>query len=130
MWTTGRTAQKRSYTAGADSGRVTLEGDPAGVYLGGERRWLPVYSPGGYYWKPAKDEQVAVLHMGTEQEAPCVVGRIQEEPEEELEAGEVLLSGGRARVKLGKYGLELKGTIYVDGKELKELIRELIRELL
>ena len=25
MWTTGRTAQKRSYTAGADSGRVFLK---------------------------------------------------------------------------------------------------------
>jgi len=130
MWTSQRTARGEQDAAPADCGRVTLEGDPAGVYLGGERRWLPVYSPGGYYWQPAKDERVAVLRMGTEQEAPCVIGRVQEKPEKELEAGEVLLSGGKSSLKLGKLGLNMTGQIYVNGQKLEDLIRELIREIM
>lgn len=130
MWTSQRRARGEAPITGADCGRVTLEGDPAGVYLGGERRWLPVYSPGGYYWKPAEDEQAAVLYMGTQQENPCVIGRLQGEPDRELKAGEVLLTGGKGSLKLGQWGLEVNGELYVNGKRLEELIRELIRELM
>lgn len=116
--------------ASADCGRVTLEGDPAGVYMGGERRWMPVYSPGGYFWKPAKEEQVAVLHMGAEQEAPCVIGRVQEEPEDRLTAGDVLISGNGTKLKLSRWGLDVTGEMSVNGKKLEDLIRELIQEIM
>ena len=130
MWTSRRSAQEKQHMASADCGRVTLEGDPAGVYLGGERRWMPVYSPGGYFWKPAKDEQVAVLHMGAEQEAPGVVGRVQDETGEELEVGDVLISGNGTRLLLNRWGLDVTGEMTINGKKLEDLIQELIEEIM
>lgn len=98
--------------------------------MGGERRWMPVYSPGGYFWKPAKDEQVAVLHMGAEQEAPGVVGRVQDETGEELEVGDVLISGNGTRLLLNQWGLDVTGEMTINGKKLEDLIRELIEEIM
>ena len=71
MWTPERTARLAPIPPAAELGQVTLSGDPAGVSLGGERRWLPVYSPGGYCWKPAAGDRVLVLHTGPDQELPC-----------------------------------------------------------
>ena len=48
MWTSERDRRPRAEEPAAELGTVTLGGDPAGVSLGGERRWLNVYGPGGY----------------------------------------------------------------------------------
>lgn len=48
MWTSNRKQDGRTQEAPGDVGVVTLGGDPAGVYLSGERRWVAVYAPGGY----------------------------------------------------------------------------------
>ena len=48
MWTSNRKQEDRTQECAADQGVVTLGGDPAAVYLGGERRWVSLYSPGGY----------------------------------------------------------------------------------
>ena len=130
MWTSERSRNLPVREAAAELGTVTLGGDPAGVSLGGERRWMPVYSPGGYFWKPAKDEQVAVLHMGAEQEAPGVVGRVQDETGEELEVGDVLISGNGTRLLLNRWGLDVTGEMTINGKKLEDLIRELIEEIM
>ena len=66
MWTSERRLERRAEESAA-LGQVTLGGDPAGVFLGGERRWLPVYSPGpaqatGYWWcRPETAENPAAL---------------------------------------------------------------------
>ena len=60
MWTSERNRRLSAGEPAADVGVVTLNGDPAGVELGGERRWLSVYSPGGYRWRPAAGDQVLV----------------------------------------------------------------------
>ena len=128
MWTSERNRRLPAQEPAADVGVVTLDGDPAGVELGGERRWLPVYAPGGYRWRPAAGEQVLVLKAGGERESPCVVGTAQ--PEEDLAPGEVVISGGGSTVRLGKQALELDGRILVNGVELEGYVRQIVTEIL
>ena len=98
--------------AAAEVGRVTLGGEPCGVALGGERRLLPVYAPGGYRWRPRVGEQVLVLKAGEDREEPCVVGAAQ--PPGELKPGEVELTGGAVTLRLGQEGLFLNGVALED----------------
>lgn len=74
MWIAEQGRRRPQADGTALVGQVTLPGDPAAVYLDGERRELPVYGPGGYVWRPAKDQQVLVLKTGAAGEAPCVAG--------------------------------------------------------
>lgn len=107
---------------------MTLGGDPAGVALGGERRWLNVYAPGGYSWRPAAGEKVLVLKAGGERELPCIVGTVQDGAG--LRPGEVSLRGGESQVRLGQDGLELNGRVKVNGMDLELYIREIVVEIL
>ena len=66
MWTAERNRNVRSGEPAAELGCVTLGGDPAGVSLGGERRWIGVYGPGGYSWRPTSGDKVLVLKTGAE----------------------------------------------------------------
>ena len=114
--------------ADAELGLVTLSGDPAGVLLGGERRWLPVYAPGGYSWRPAVSDRVLVLKAGQEGEVPCVLATEQER--QELAPGEVCLQGGSSRVHLGQEKLELTGNITVNGRSLESYIKSVVSSAL
>ena len=96
MWTSERNRRLASEEPAAELGAVTLGGDPAGVSLGGERRWITVYSPGGYSWRPTSGEKVLVLKAGAEGESPCVLGTVQKDLE--LRPGEVRISGDRKSV--------------------------------
>ena len=113
--------------APAELGAVTLSGDPVGVLLGGERRWVPVYGPGGYCWRPEEGQNVLVLKAGGEGESPCVLGAMQSAAE--LEPGEVQINGGNSSIRLGHGGLELKGTVMVNGQELEQYIRSIASEM-
>lgn len=112
----------------AELGAVTLGGDPAGVALGGERRWLNVYAPGGYSWRPSAGEKVLVLKAGGERELPCIVGTAQNGGG--LKPGEVSLRGGSSQVYLGQDNLELSGRVKVNGMDLELYIREIVGEML
>lgn len=70
MWTSERGRLLTVQESAAEVGVVTLGGDPAGVSLGGERRWLSVYGPGGYAWRPMAGDKVLVLKTGAERELP------------------------------------------------------------
>ncbi|MCI8421944.1 MAG: hypothetical protein HFF50_00210 [Lawsonibacter sp.] len=159
MWTSKRSRRPQAGETQADMGVVTLGGDPAGVLLGGERRWLPVYSPGGYSWRPGAGDRVLVVKAGGERESPCIVGAVQQGGD--LRPGEVRLDGGEGSLFLGQEALELKkggctlrleekagelsgggsslragsrlelnGDIYVNGQTLKSYIKQLILEVL
>ena len=128
MWTSERRRELPVREATAEMGTVTLGGDPAGVLLGGERRWLPVYGPGGYRWRPTAGDKVLVLKAGGEGEAPCILGTTQSG--EELGPGEVRLSGGESSIFLGRETLELKGDVRINGKTLEEYIAQVLAELL
>lgn len=107
---------------------MTLGGDPAGVSLGGERRWINVYSPGGYSWRPAAGDRVLVLKTGAEGEVPCLLGTPQRDTE--LGPGEVRLRGGESAILLGRERLELEGELYLNGRPLRDVIREIVKALL
>ena len=94
----------------------------------GERRWLPVYGPGGYSWRPTAGDKVLVLKAGAEGEAPCILGKVQQG--EELKAGEVKLSGGASSILLGQETLELEGDIRINGTTLEAYIAQVLAELL
>lgn len=128
MWTSERGRVLPVREPEAEVGVVTLGGDPAGVNLGGERRWLPVYSPGGYAWRPAAGDQVLVLKAGAERESPCILGRVQSG--NELGPGEVRLSGENCAVCLKKGGLELAGTVFVNGVRLEDYVRRIAAEMM
>ena len=127
MWTSERNRNLPLQEAAAEIGTVTLGGDPAGVSLGGERRWLTVYSPGGYSWRPTAGDKVLVLKAGAEGESPCVLGTVQTE---ELEPGEVMLKGGECSIRLGQEALALEGALTINGRPLYDIIRDIVIELL
>lgn len=129
MWTSGKGRPLAVQEPEAELGTVTLGGNPAAVLVGGERRMLPVFSPGGYCWRPAPGDKVLVLKTGAEQEEPCVVGRTQDGGA--LAPGEVRLSGGgAAAVHVTGAAVELLGEVRVNGQELEELIRSIILDIL
>lgn len=128
MWTAERNRNVRSGEPAVELGCVTLGGDPAGVSLGGERRWIGVYGPGGYSWRPTAGDKVLVLKAGAEGEAPCLLGVPQEEAE--LKPGEVRLKGGESSIFLGQERLELEGELYLNGQTLWNVVRDIVIELL
>ena len=110
MWIAERERRRAEESrAAALVGQVTLDGDPAGVYLDGERRDLPVFGPGGYVWRPAAGQQVLVIKAGQQGEAPCVAGALCGE-QWQLEPGEVLIHNGEASIRL-----RMDGTVAVTG---------------
>lgn len=139
MWTSNRKTEGRSVEAAADLGLVTLGGDPAGVYLGGERRWVAVCAPGGYQWRPRTGDQVLVVKAGDQREIPCLAGVCQpeiQEKEEPLEAGAVRITGGSGRMDLNAKGVvldgketSLKGRVTVNGERLEDLVRRITADV-
>lgn len=110
MWLSEREQRRQERErAAALVGEVTLGGDPAGAYLDGERRALPVFGPGGYVWRPAPGQQVLVIKAGQQGEAPCVAGALCGE-QWQLEPGEVLIHNGEASIRL-----RMDGTVAVTG---------------
>lgn len=131
MWTSERNRNLAVREPAAEVGTVTLGGDPAGVSLGGERRWLTVYSPGGYSWRPTAGDKVLVLKAGAEGESPCVLGTVQEgDGDAPLKPGEVRLKGGNCTLRLGQERLELNGNLYLNGETLYHVIREIVIDIL
>ena len=96
MWIAEQGRRRPQADGTALVGQVTLPGDPAAVYLDGERRELPVFGPGGYIWRPARDQQVLVLKTGAAGEAPCVAGALCGD-DREVSPGEVLIYSGGHR---------------------------------
>lgn len=113
MWMANRNQPPMGEPA-AELGQVTLSEEP-GVALAGERRGLPVCAPGGYRWTPARGDTVLVIKTGPE-EAPCVVGQLQEAGE----PGEVYLSvADGAGIRLKADGsIQLTGKVSVNGREV------------
>ena len=139
MWTSNRKMEGHSEECAADQGMVTLGGDPAAVYLGGERRWVSLYAPGGYQWRPKAGDKVLVVKAGDHRELPCLVGKRPDalSEEDELSPGSVRIHSGTGVVLLDEDGLTLKGDevalegdIYVNGQELEAYIQDIVYQVL
>ena len=122
-------------------GVATMGGNPAAVYLGTERRALPVYGAGGLKWVPQVGDSLLVMKQG---DCYCVAGR-ELKPEETagMKAGEVALAGPGCGLTLRQNGrvevqgatafsgsVELNGTVYWNGRELEQRIRSIVASML
>lgn len=127
MWTSKPAPRLPSEEPWADTGTVTLGGDPAAVSLGGERRQVPVYAPGGYQWRPAAGDQVLVLKTGAQRESPCVAGVCCQSGE--LSPGEVCISSGSGQIRLRDGRVDIQGQLWSNGEQLEKLIERLATQI-
>lgn len=127
MWLSEERVRKPAAEPTAEWGAVTVAA-PSAVYLGGERRQVPVCCPGGYAWRPAVGDEVLVLKTGAEGEQPYILGRTGA-AEEALNPGQVRVGSARCGLLCGEE-LELSGTVKVNGEELEALVRRVVAEML
>lgn len=115
MWlsNSGKTHQGGSNVSGL--GKVTIGGNPAGVFLCGERRNLPVISPCGFWWKPKAGQEVLLLKTDTQSEELCVAGAKQGNAPAELLQGEVVIGNEKAWIKTAEQGISLNGKTQLTG---------------
>ena len=69
-----------------------------------------------------------VLKAGPEGESPCILGTVQDGGD--LKPGEVRLKGGESAVFLGQSRLELSGDLYLNGRTLYSVVRDIVVSLL
>lgn len=127
MWLSEERVRKPAAEPTAEWGAVTVAA-PSAVYLGGERRQVPVCCPGGYAWRPVVGDEVLVLKTGAEGEQPYILGRTVA-AEEALKPGQVRLGSARCGLLCGEE-LELSGTVKVNGEELEALVQRVVAEML
>lgn len=123
MWTAQRgRGSQREESQTAQIGSVTLAEVPLGVYVDGERRNLPLYTPGGYCWKPSVGDSVLVIKT---EDGGCVLGCPQSG--DELAAGEIKISGADCEIYLtAEGGIALSGDITVNGEGLEDMIERIV----
>ena len=127
MWLSSQSRKAQRSGQGAETGVVTLEGEKTAVYLTGERRDLPVLSPGGYCWRPAEGETVLVLKSGADGEELWVAGVPGDGTD--LAPGEVCIQSRQAAVFLGNDGsIDLRGTVKINGTPIEELFEPKVKE--
>lgn len=127
MWLSSQSRKTQRSDQGAETGVVTLEGEETAVYLTGERRNLPVLSPGGYCWRPAEGETVLVLKSGADGEELWVAGVPGDGTD--LAPGEVRIQSRQAAVFLGNDGsIDLRGTVKLNGVPMEELFEPKVKE--
>ena len=130
MWISSQTKATGTKTQNSAAlGVVTAGGEENSVYLGSERRGLPVAAPGGYRWRPKVGEQVLVLKAGTDGESAWILA--QQAHQDDLLPGEVELAGPGCALKLTGSGcIELQGCVNINGTALEALVRSAVAEAL
>ena len=127
MWLSEERSRRTAAEAAAEWGPVTIS-EPAAVYLTGERRQVPICCPGGYAWRPAVGDEVLVLKAGAQAEQPYILGKAQGTAGD-LQPGQVRVGNQNCAVLCGD-ALQLTGAVQVNGEDLEELVRRVVRELL
>ncbi len=113
MWLSRR-GKEQSGGGPAAMARVTMDGASLGVFREAEARRVPLFSPGGYIWRPETGEELLVLRCSGE---TCAVGAEMGERPEGMLPGEVLIcSKGGASIFLRNDGtIEINGDVTVRG---------------
>lgn len=116
MWLAERTKISLSGTD-ADFGVTSIAGERAGVVTRGERRALPVYGPGGYFWMPESGSAVLVIKGGPGGEEACAAGTKMPPAPAGMRPGEVYIrsSGGASAYLKNDGSMELRGSVSVVG---------------
>ncbi len=110
MWLSERMAKEQTQETAPCGGVVSLGGDDPAVVTHGEERNMAVFSPGGYCWRPEKDDAVAVLPGER-----AIVGKAQGQMP--LQPGEVRLFSKKAAIYLANDGsIRLEGDVYINGE--------------
>ena len=138
MWLAQRSEREsKAGAAAAEVGTVTLPGNPSAVYLSGERRQVPLFAPGGYYWRPASGQELLVIKTGEEGELPCAVGCRTQKPPTELKNGEIALSAGKSSLVLRTEGetevngtLSVTGGLTVNGETLESMVTRIVASMM
>ena len=127
MWTANQMREANTVNQGmATLGVVTASGSENCVFLGTERRRLPIIAPGGYRWQPRAGDTVLVLKAGDNAEMPCILA-CHSPTDTTLQPGEVELTGPGCSVKLAQNGsVCVQGTLTVNGRSLEELIQSAV----
>lgn len=114
MWLSQQLSRGGERSAGGIStGRVTISGDTASVMLEGERRELPLACPGGMIWSPAVGDEVLVLR--SDEGERFVMGHTGDGATKAA-PGELILRSGANSLRIGKNGIELEGTLNINGR--------------
>ena len=121
MWLSEQMRRKAATTASAGVGGVTIGGESAAVLLSGEYRGLKVLSPEGVSWQPSLGTQVMVLT--TDDGERFILGTAGRAGGSPLGEGELCLSSGKCRLKLGADGVisvegevRMKGDVFITGR--------------
>ena len=116
MWLSERFAGDRTRPGTeAGVGTVTIGGANAAVLLSGEKRDLGLLRPGGIDWQPEKNDQVMVLQ--TSDGERFILGTVSAGTEP-LADGELCLSCGDTKLKLGRDGINITGRLFLNGIEI------------
>ena len=94
---------------------MTIGGAVAGIVTDAERRGVPVFSPGGYFWKPTAGDSMLVIKCGSGE--VCAVGNEISVYPENVQEGEIcIMSKGGAELRLRNDGtIEIAGVLNVKG---------------
>ena len=116
MWLSEKAAGNKAFSGTeTEVGTVTIGGANAAVQLSGENRDLGLLSPGGIHWRPEKNAQVMVLQ--TSDGERFILGSAEADTEA-LEDGELCLSCGGVKLKIGRGGVYITGSLFLNGVEI------------
>lgn len=127
MWLSGQYKRPAEQAEG-QTGVVTVGGGGTAVLLDRERRGLEVYGPGGYRWTPEPGQRALVIQG--QGEIPCVAGVRQgggTPGHVSIGARSVSVSGQSVSLQ---DGVDLKGSVSVNGVPLEEYIARIVAGLL
>lgn len=123
MWLSQQLSRTGQHScAEISTGRVTIAGDRAAVMLEGERREVPVACAGGITWTPAVGDDVLVLHSD---EGERYILGLAGGAGEMAPPGEIILKCGDNSLRIGRDGLEIKGTLLLNGRDVGAALAQL-----
>ncbi|MBQ3404925.1 MAG: hypothetical protein IJG63_05870 [Oscillospiraceae bacterium] len=107
MFLSDRKKNERQSTA--EQGFVTIGGEKAAAFTDSEYRELPVFSPGGYVWRPEPGQGILVVKTGDD--GYSIAGAENGRGPDNMANGEVYIKSKSASVYLKN-----NGNIIVDGE--------------
>ena len=112
MFLSDRKKNDRQNTA--EQGFVTIGGEKAAVFTDCEYRELPLFSPGGYVWRPSPGQNILVVKTGDE--GYSILGAENGDGPRNMANGEVYIKSKSASVYLKNNGnIIVDGDVYVMG---------------